>query len=88
MHPQTRFSIALLASLALWWPTLQGALDGRVDPIDASLRWVAAFVVASLALRSHPRLLDTYTAGQPADALSPATADTSQALDPEDAKVG
>jgi hypothetical protein len=61
MHPSQRLSYALVASLALWWPTLQGALRGDVDPLAASVRWVLAFVVASAGVRLVGGLVDRYT---------------------------
>jgi hypothetical protein len=78
LHPNSRLSLALLASLALWWPTLRGTLDGAVDPIEASLRWVAAFVVASVALRLLTSLVETYAE----------SADNSSQPEPEEANVG
>jgi hypothetical protein len=60
VHPSSRFSVALLLSLALWWPTLQGTLSGSVDLLDGSVRWVGAFVLASIAVRIVGGLLDAY----------------------------
>lgn len=60
MHPHTRFTLALLASLGLWWPTLTAALAGDVDVLAAALRWVLAFLVASLAFHVIGSLLHAY----------------------------
>lgn len=62
MHPGQRLSYALVLSLALWWPTLQAALGGGVDPLDASIRWVVAFAVASAGVRLVGGLVDRYAA--------------------------
>lgn len=70
-HPHSRLSIALVLSLALWWPALQGMLGGDVDPLAASLRWVAAFVVASVAVHILANLLEHYSADH-----EPATVET------------
>lgn len=78
MHPSQRFSYALVASLALWWPTLQGALAGNVDPLDASFRWVLAFLVATCGVRLVGGLVDRYAAEQTTtdvDLTDPADAD-------------
>jgi hypothetical protein len=66
VHPSTRFSVALVLSLALWWPTLQGTLSGSVDLLDGSIRWVGAFLVASIGVRIVGGLLDAYAPADPA----------------------
>jgi hypothetical protein len=60
MHPGQRLSYSLVISLALWWPTLQGTLRGDVDTLDASLRWVLAFAVATAGVRLLGGLVDRY----------------------------
>lgn len=62
MHPNSRFSLTLVVSLALWLPTLQATVRGGIDPLAASLRWVAAFCVASMGMRLVGGLLDAYAA--------------------------
>jgi hypothetical protein len=64
VHPSQRFSYSLLASLALWWPTLQGTLDGSMDPLAAAVRWVLAFVVATAGVRLIGGLFDRYAEEQ------------------------
>ena len=60
MHPHHRLTLSLLASLALWAPTFQSTLDGDVDVLAATFRWVAAFVVASMAVSVLTGLLAAY----------------------------
>lgn len=60
MHPGQRLSYSLVLSLALWWPTLQAALRGGIDPLAASIRWVFAFAVASAGVRLVGGLVDRY----------------------------
>jgi len=79
MHPSQRFSYALVISLALWWPTLQGALGGGVDPLDASVKWVLAFLVATIGVRLLGGLVDRYAGG-----AEPATLE----LDADDDRAG
>jgi len=61
LHPHTRLSISLVVSLALWWPALRSTLDGGTDPLAASLRWVACFAVASVAVHLLAGLLEAYS---------------------------
>lgn len=68
MHPNHRLSCSLVASLVLWWPTFRATLAGDVDVLPSSLRWVAAFVVASLAVSTVTNLLHAY---RPAEVPEP-----------------
>lgn len=74
MHPHSRFALALVISLALWYPTLRGALAGDVDVLAAAIRWVAAYAVAAVATSFVSSLLHSYTPS-PDTADEPATAD-------------
>ena len=48
--PALAFAISVLLSLALWWPSLGDALDGRIDITVAGLRYFAALGVSSAAV--------------------------------------
>lgn len=78
MDPHTRLSIALLGSLVLWWPTMQQMLDGEMDPLESSLRWVVAFTISSVALRILTGLVEAYAAAQE-DEEKPSDTDQPQA---------
>ena len=64
MHPNHRLSLSLLVSLALWSPTFRATFDGDVDLLTSSIRWVAAFAVASVGVTVLANLLHAY---RPAD---------------------
>lgn len=69
MHPNHRLALSLLVSLALWAPTFRSTVDGNVDILAASIRWVAAFVVASISTSILANLLHAYRPVEPADVL-------------------
>jgi hypothetical protein len=50
LDPALLFGISLLLSLLLWWPSLQGALDGSLDITVAGLRYLAALGLSWLAV--------------------------------------
>jgi hypothetical protein len=66
IDPALLFAISLVVSLGLWWPSLTGALSGRIDITVAGLRylaalglsWVAVFGLATLfagyGRQAHP----------------------------------
>ena len=73
MNPNTVFSASLVASLVLWFPSMQACLRGDLDLTPAALRYVAALVVSRLAMNFLARLVNAYRAVQPAD--QPSTED-------------
>jgi NADH:ubiquinone oxidoreductase subunit 2 (subunit N) len=64
VNPATRFAASLLASLALWAPTMLACLRGEVELTEAGIRYVAAFVAASVAFALLGRLVDGYASTQ------------------------
>ncbi len=60
MHPNHRLSLSLLVSLALWSPTFRATIDGDVDLLTSTLRWVAAFAVATVGVSFLANLLHAY----------------------------
>lgn len=62
MNPQLRFSLSLVVSLVLWYPTMRASLGGEIDLLSASLRYVFAFGFAWFALAGISALLDGYRA--------------------------
>jgi hypothetical protein len=78
MNPNTVFSVSLVTSLVLWYPSMQACLRGDLDLAPAGLRYLAALVVARLATNGLARLVNAYRAVQQADAAeddSPPTPD-------------
>lgn len=61
MNAPARLSVALLAALVLWWPTMAATLRGDVDLLHGALRYVAAFLFARLAIGALARLVDGYS---------------------------
>jgi hypothetical protein len=72
MNPNSVFSASLVASLVLWFPSMQACLRGDLDLAPAGLRYLAALVVARLAMNFLARLVNAYRVAQapvpPADA--------------------
>src|SRR5205807_9264841 len=64
MNPNTVFSASLVTSLVLWFPSMQACLRGDLDLSAAGLRYVAALIVARLAVNGLARLVNTYRAAQ------------------------
>ena len=73
MNPNTMFSASLVASLVLWFPSMQACLRGDLDLTPAGLRYLAALAVSRLAMGFLARLVNAYRAAQHHD---PAAADT------------
>jgi hypothetical protein len=73
MNPNTVFSASLVASLVLWFPSMQACLRGDLDLASAGLRYVAALVVSRLALNFLARLINAYRAAP--EGAAPAGAD-------------
>src|SRR5207302_366497 len=75
MNPNTVFSASLVTSLVLWFPSMQACLRGDLDLAPAGLRYLAALVVARLAMTFLARLVNAYRAAQapqpPASAQPP-----------------
>ena len=64
MNPNTVFSASLVTSLVLWFPSMQACLRGDLDLSAAGLRYVAALIVARLAVNGLARLVNAYRAAQ------------------------
>ena len=64
MNPNTAFSASLVASLVLWFPSMQACLRGDLDLTPAALRYLAALAVSRLAMNFLARLLNAYRLGQ------------------------
>ena len=64
MNPNTVFSVSLVTSLVLWYPSMQACLRGDLDLAPAGLRYVVALVVARLATNGLARLVNAYRASQ------------------------
>jgi hypothetical protein len=60
MSPERRFGVTLLASLALWYPTLQELLASNVSLATALVRYAIGLGVAWLAVAGVDRLLSGY----------------------------
>jgi len=78
MNPNTVFSVSLVTSLVLWYPSMQACLRGDLDLAPAGLRYVVALVVARLATNGLARLVNAYRAASLTDAAdedSPPTPD-------------
>jgi hypothetical protein len=73
MNPNTVFSASLVASLVLWFPSMQACLRGDLDLASAGLRYLAALVVSRLALNFLARLISAYRAAP--EGAAPAGAD-------------
>jgi hypothetical protein len=76
MNPNTVFSASLVASLVLWFPSMQACLRGDLDLAPAGLRYLAALVVSRLAMNGLARLVNAYraTGEPPASAVTPPSA--------------
>jgi hypothetical protein len=72
MNPNTVFSASLVTSLVLWYPSMQACLRGDLDLAPAGLRYLAALVVARLAMNFLARLVNAYRAAQQPDAVEEA----------------
>ena len=71
MNPNTVFSASLVASLVLWFPSMQACLRGDLDLAPAGLRYVAALMVSRLAMGFLARLVSAYRAAQHHDPPGP-----------------
>ena len=71
MNPNTVFSASLVASLVLWFPSMQACLRGDLDLAPAGLRYVAALVVSRLVMNGIARLVSAYRAAQHHEAPAP-----------------
>jgi hypothetical protein len=74
MNPNTVFSASLVASLVLWFPSMQACLRGDLDLAPAGLRYVAALVVSRLVMNGIARLVGAYRAAQHQKVPGPDTA--------------
>ena len=66
MNPASRLGISLVASLVLWFPTLQACMRGDTDLFSASIRYLVAFGLATLAVNLLAQLVSGYAATQAA----------------------
>jgi hypothetical protein len=69
MNPNTVFSVSLVTSLVLWFPSMQACLRGDLDLAPAGLRYLAALAVSRLAMSGLARLLSAYRAAQHHEAV-------------------
>ena len=60
MNPASRLGCSLVASLVLWFPTLQACMRGDTDLASASLRYLVAFALATLAVNVLSQLVTGY----------------------------
>jgi hypothetical protein len=61
VHPQRKFSIILIASLGLWYPTLRGVLDGNQMSVPETCgRYLICFFVARVLVGIVAGLYDSY----------------------------
>jgi hypothetical protein len=60
VDPALLFAISLVLSLALWWPSLTGALDGSIDITVAGLRYLAALGLSWFAVFGLSMLVGGY----------------------------
>ena len=74
MNPNTVFSASLVASLVLWFPSMQACLRGDLDLAPAGLRYLAALAVSRLAMGFLARLVTAYRATQHHDSAEVDTA--------------
>jgi hypothetical protein len=69
VDPALAFGISLALSLVLWWPTLQGTLNGNIDITVAGLRYLAALGISWAGVFAVATVFATY--GQQARAAAP-----------------
>jgi len=67
MNPAARLSLALVAGLVLWLPTLSATLRGDVDLFEAAIRYLVGFLLARLAVGLLARLIHSYVDGAEQD---------------------
>ena len=67
MNADTVFSVSLVTSLVLWFPSMQACLRGDLDLAPAGLRYLAALAVSRLAMGGLARLVAAYRAAQRQD---------------------
>jgi hypothetical protein len=61
VHPYRKFSLSLLASLALWYPTLQAKLNGGHTGVpEMCIRYLICFFVAKFLVGIMANLYDSY----------------------------
>ena len=75
MNPNTVFSASLVASLVLWFPSMQACLRGDLDLVPAALRYLAALIISRLAMNGIARLVNAYRAIQEPPGPAAAVAD-------------
>ncbi|MEW6477629.1 MAG: hypothetical protein AB1679_35740 [Actinomycetota bacterium] len=64
MNPNTVFSASLVASLVLWFPSMQACLRGDLDLTPAALRYLLALTLSRLAMNFLARLINAYRTAQ------------------------
>ena len=60
MSPLTRYTIAIILTMAIWRPTLMDGIAGRVGLTSAISRFLVMFLAARLAMRLIGNLVDRY----------------------------
>jgi hypothetical protein len=62
MHPQRKFSITLLVSLVLWYPTLNAALSGSyVGVPELCIRYLVCFFVSTVLVGIVSSIYGSYS---------------------------
>lgn len=69
LAPEALFGISLLASLALWFPTLRALLAGGVSIDTALIRYAMALVVALIAVQVIAAVVRHYRSANQRSAL-------------------
>ena len=67
MNPAARLGVSLVASLVLWFPTLQATMRGDTDLFSAAIRYLLAFGLATIAVNLLSQLVTGYAAEQAGD---------------------
>ena len=60
MSPLTRYTVAIVLTMAIWRPTLMDGIAGRVGLTTAISRFLVMFCAARLAMRLIGNLVDRY----------------------------
>jgi len=61
VNPAGQLSVSLLLGLVVWFPTFQSTMRGDTSLNEGALRYLAAFLLARLAVAGLNRLIHVYT---------------------------
>jgi hypothetical protein len=78
VDPAFTFGVSLVLSLLLWYPTLRGTMDGRIDITDAGIRYFLALALAWAGVYGVAALVAMYASQPRRPTPRPGTAQTSQ----------